>query len=661
MGWGTRKMAGLSQRLARGFVTPRHAPPLDSGRPHLSPALGAIAVLLLALGATVAQAAAPALGLRLVASGLNEPLGITHAGDRSGRLFVVEKAGRVRIVRNGIVAAQPFLDISARVGTSGERGLLGLVFHPRYATNGRFFVFYAARADGALTVSALRVSASDPDRADAASEQVLLTVPHPGADNDNGGHLAFGPDGFLYIGTGDGGGGGDPGNNAQNLGSRLGKLLRIDIDAPSGYAIPATNPFAGSAAPEIWAYGLRNPWRFTFDRATGDLYIGDVGQNRFEEVDFQPGGAAGGRNYGWRVLEGVACFSPETGCSLPGHVPPVLTYGRDQGQSITGGYVYRGLRSRALQGWYVYGDFASNRVWAARREGATWVNELAIPAPNVLNGISTFGEDEAGELYVASIGSGRIYAIDGPATGRLEAGVATGLWWNPAESGQGVQFTQRGDAIFATLYTYGADGNPKWYVASNCARVADAAPLRCRGAMEEASGPRFFGAAFDPSAVRFSTVGAIDVTFHDAGHATMTFNVGAVARTVELQRQVFRAPVAPEADLTDLYNNVDEPGWGLSVSHQGDLMFLTWYVYDDAGRPVWYVASSCGVNLEGGTCTGALFRVTGPPLAATFDASRVVATPVGSVVLAWLGPDFVSLEWTIGGVAGSKRLARQRF
>ncbi len=632
-------MAGLSQRHANAWA----------------------ATLALALMVTLAHAAAPPVGLRLVASGFAQPLALTHAGDGSGRLFVVEKGGRIRIVRNGVVAPGAFLEIADRIGTSGERGLLGLAFHPRYSTNRRFFVFYT-RPDGALTVSQFMASVADPDRADAATEQVLLAIPHPGADNHNRGHLAFGPEGYLYIGTGDGGGGGDPGNNAQNLASRLGKVLRIDVDSGSPYAVPATNPFAGSAAPEIWSYGLRNPWRYSFDRATGDLFIDDVGQSRFEEVYFQPREAPGGLNYGWRFLEGNACFNPGANCSLANHTPPVLTYGREQGQSVTGGYVYRGLRSRALQGWYVYGDFSSNRVWAARREGGSWVNEMVIAPGSGLEGISSFGEDEAGELYVASIGNGRVYALDAPATGRLEAGVVTGLWWNPAESGWGVQFTQRGETIFATLYTYGPDGNPKWYIGSNCARVAGSAPLRCTGPMEEAGGPRFFGVPFDAAALRVSPVGTLDLTFHDSGRATMTFSVGAVARTVALQRQVFRSPpLAPEADLTDLYYNAEEPGWGLAVSHQGGLMFLTWYVYDDAGRPVWYVASSCAVNLEGGTCTGPLYRVTGPALGPTFDPSRVQAALVGQVDLGWLGPDFVQLSWTINGVPGTRRLARQLF
>jgi glucose/arabinose dehydrogenase len=645
MGKEVRKMRGLSQR--------------DNARAGTCPGrLGLLAALVLA--AAVAQAAPPPVSLRLVAGGFEQPLGITHAGDDSGRLFVVEKTGRVRILRGGTIAPQPFLDVSGRISASGERGLLGLAFHPRYATNRRFFVFYT-RPDGTLTISAFLASAADPDRADPSSEQVLVTIPH-GATNHNGGQLAFGADGYLYIAVGDGGGVGDANNGAQNLGLMLGKILRIDVDAPTGYRIPPGNPFAGGAVPEIWAYGLRNPWRFSFDRATGDTWIGDVGQDRFEEVNYSPFENGGGQNYGWRQFEGTQCFNPPSGCAVANYTPPVVTYSRTQGSSITGGYVYRGLRSRSLQGYYLYGDFETNRVWAARREPLAFTNAEVLAPGQGLQGIASFGEDQAGEVYLASLPDGRIYALEAPATARLEPGVVSGLWWNPSESGWGVQFTHRGDAIFATLYHYGADGSPMWYVASNCARVASSAPLRCRGNVEQATGPRFFGVPFDSGAVRITVAGTMDVTFHDAERATLAYAIAGTTRTVELRRQVFRSrAIAQPEDMTDLYNNASEPGWGLTVSHQGQVMFLTWYVYDDAGRPTWYVASNCAVNPEGGTCTGQLHRVTGPPLAGDFDASRVQVTLVGSVGLAWLGPDFVNLSWTIGGVPGEKRLARQAF
>ncbi len=373
----------------------------------------------------------PPVSLRLVASGLASPTEIANAGDGSDRLFLVEKGGTIRILNNGGILATPFLSIASLVSTSSERGLLGLAFDPKFKTNRRFFVYYSRASDGAEQLSSFLVSAGDPNVADAASESPILTIPHPGFDNHNGGKLAFGPDGYLYIGVGDGGSGNDPPNNAQTLSVLLGKLLRIDVSGASGYTVPASNPFVGvgGTLPEIWAYGLRNPWRFSFDRRAGDLYIGDVGQGATEEVDFQPAGIAGGRNYGWRVFEGTGCNIPATGCSLPNHTPPVLQYHHDAsgGIAITGGYVYRGRKSSALDGFYVYGDYGSNRIWAAVRSasGSAWGNFVIVEPPGVLNGISTFGEDEAGNLYVASINDGNIYAIDAP---------------GPAAPGQGSQF-----------------------------------------------------------------------------------------------------------------------------------------------------------------------------------------------------------------------------
>jgi hypothetical protein len=233
-------------------------------------------------------------------------------------------------------------------------------------------------------VSEFLASPADANLADPATERIVMTIPHPGQANHNGGHMAFGPDGYLYIGTGDGGGAGDPPNNAQNLASLLGKLLRIDINAASGYLVPPTNPFVGQpgVAPEIWAWGLRNPWKFSFDRATGDLLIGDVGQNAWEEIDLAPANDPGGRNYGWRVFEGTHCFNPPVGCALPGHAGPVIEYGHDPqgGASVTGGYRYRDKKSRALRGFYIYGDFISSRVWAAELNGI-WSPSVLIEPP----------------------------------------------------------------------------------------------------------------------------------------------------------------------------------------------------------------------------------------------------------------------------------------
>ena len=288
---------------------------------HRVPALiGSAALLLAAL--SYPALAADAIELELLAGGLDRPLGLIDAGDGSGRLFIVEQVGSIRIHDNGEVLSTPFLDLSSRVSCCNERGLLGLAFHPDYAQNDFFFVNYTD-ASGRTVVSRFSVS-GDPNRADAGSEVEVLSFDQP-FSNHNGGHLAFGPDGYLYIATGDGGSGGDPQNNGQQLDTLLGKILRVDVDGLP-LAIPPDNPFVGdtTARDEIWAYGLRNPWRFSFDRRTGDLFIADVGQDRREEIDLQPSGSPGGQNYGWRRMEGSICFQPASGCTDGSLVLPIL-------------------------------------------------------------------------------------------------------------------------------------------------------------------------------------------------------------------------------------------------------------------------------------------------------------------------------------------------
>lgn len=344
-------------------------------------------------------------------AGFTQPVHVTHAGDGSGRLFVVEQAGRIWVVRDGQRVEPAFLDLTDRVGSNGnEQGLLSLAFHPAFATNGRLFVNYTDR-DGTTVVAGYLIDPSNPDRADPSQATPILTIAQPAA-NHNGGLLTFGPDGMLYIGTGDGGGGGDPWNNAQNLDSLLGKLLRIDVDSATPYAIPADNPFReqAGAQPEIWAYGLRNPWRFSFDRATGALYIADVGQNTLEEVHFQPTTSQGGENYGWRLMEGTACYEPQN-CDPTGLELPVVVYGRDEatgGCSITGGFVYRGRAYPQLVGTYLYSDFCTGNVWALRAEAGAWQNALVGRVPLRP---SSFGEDEAGELFIADRDGGGIYRL----------------------------------------------------------------------------------------------------------------------------------------------------------------------------------------------------------------------------------------------------------
>ncbi len=356
------------------------------------------------LGGLAAQAA-PAVAFQPFVGGLAQVTSLTHAADGSGRLYAAQQDGRVRVIENGRVRDAPFLDLQALTRSGGERGLLGLAFDPAYRTNRRVYVHYTDQ--GGNTVLARYTAVPDFSRADPGSARVLFTAKQP-YGNHNGGQLAFGPDGFLYLGLGDGGSAGDPQNNAQNLASPLGKLLRFDVSGDA--ARPAAgNPFADrpGASPHIWAYGLRNPWRFSFDRQSGDLVIADVGQNAFEEVDVQPRASRGGENYGWRVREGRVCY--EQNCGAQGFVGPVLVYGRSEGQSITGGYVYRGQAIPALKGHYVFADFASGSVWAAPTEGRSWNKSVLGRVSNP----STFGEDEAGEIYVAEYGSGRILKLAG--------------------------------------------------------------------------------------------------------------------------------------------------------------------------------------------------------------------------------------------------------
>ena len=343
-----------------------------------------------------------------VASNLDQPIGIFNAGDGSNRLFIIEQTGKIRILEDGVLQTAPFLDITDRVGSDdSERGLLGLAFHPNYAQNGDFYINYTDK-DGNTVIARYSVSKNDPNQADQDSEKRLLHIQQP-FPNHNGGAMAFGPDGFLYLGLGDGGLGGDPRGNGQSLNTLLGKILRIDVDQGQSYAIPADNPFAnGGGKPEIWAYGLRNPWRFSFDRLTGDLYIGDVGQDLWEEIDFLPAGSPGGANFGWSYFEGLHPYGerkPPSGLVV---VNPIAEYNHDLGCSVTGGFVYRGQALPEWQGIYLYGDYCSGRVWGLHRttQGEWQTSQLF----DNLGPITSFGEDEAGEVYLA-VHFGNIYRL----------------------------------------------------------------------------------------------------------------------------------------------------------------------------------------------------------------------------------------------------------
>lgn len=356
--------------------------------------------------------AQPNLQLSLLAKNFGGVMSIKHAGDQ--RLFVVEQAGVIKILnKNGTLNATPFLNISTKVRNSGEQGLLGLAFHPNYKQNGYFFINYINQ-DQNTVVARYQVSATDSSLANPLSEVVLFTITQP-YSNHNGGDLQFGPDGYLYISSGDGGSGGDPQNNSQNLTNLLGKILRIDVNNTSeglNYAIPSGNPFAdgpGGNADEIWSYGLRNPWRFSFDKLTSDMWIGDVGQNAYEEINFEPANQTGGINYGWRCYEGTHPYNT-TNCNNS-YTPPVFEYAHDQGCSITGGYVYRGTNYTELVGRYLYVDFCTGKLWSLKKVGANWVNELVYQ--NSSRNFTTFGEDVAGELYIGTI-NGEIYKICEP-------------------------------------------------------------------------------------------------------------------------------------------------------------------------------------------------------------------------------------------------------
>lgn len=352
-----------------------------------------------------------ALAVEQVAAGFANPTAVTNAGDGSGRLFVVGREGTIRIVNpGGDVAATPFLDITAKVHTGGlERGLLGLAFHPDYEDNGRFFVAYTSLPEGADTIAEYRVS-GQPAVADPASERILISVPDPAA-NHNGGGLAFGPDGYLYISMGDGGGQNDQYGNGQNRNTLLGKLLRIDVDgspaAGRSYAIPPTNPFATSGgAPEIWAYGLRNPWRFSFDREWGDVFIGDVGGGAWEEINRQPADGPGGLNYGWPIMEGRHCRTGS--CTISGFVQPIAEYDHNSGCSVIGGYVYRGTDQPDLDGVYVFGDWCSGFLFTLQVDEGTITPKVVLRSGMQ---VSSFGEDEAGEIYLVDFADGGLYHV----------------------------------------------------------------------------------------------------------------------------------------------------------------------------------------------------------------------------------------------------------
>jgi hypothetical protein len=370
----------------------------------------------------VAPVSAQKIQSELFASGFSRPVALTAPDGDQERVFVCEQyTGRIEIVKNGTVLSTAFLDLSS-LSQGSEQGLLGLAFHPDYDQNGYFFVNYT-NSSGNTRVVRYKVSSTNPDVADSGSATTILSVSQP-FSNHNGGNLAFGPDGYLYIGLGDGGSGGDPYGNGQKGTTMLGKILRIDIDSGNPYAIPPTNPFVGNSSflDEIWAYGMRNPWRFSFDRLTGDLWIGDVGQNAWEEIDFQPASSAGGENYGWRCREGNHNYNT-SGCSGP-YTDPLYEYrqssssGNPWGYCVTGGFCYGGSDLLGIQGTYFFADYSRNWIWSFRRDASGAVaelqnrsTELDPPGSASIRSICSFGEDGRGELYVLDLSGGEVFKI----------------------------------------------------------------------------------------------------------------------------------------------------------------------------------------------------------------------------------------------------------
>jgi glucose/arabinose dehydrogenase len=352
-----------------------------------------------------------AVSTQVIVSGLNSPLDLEQAGDNSGRLFVVEQGGTIRIIQNGSVLSSPFLDISTKVIDQDEMGLLGVTFHPSFATNGKFYVNYVRNNAGQLqsVISEFLVSTTNPNQADPASERILLTVDQvSNFSNHKAGQLAFGADGFLYFGLGDGGSGGDPFGHGQNTQILLGKLMRIDVNSTSPgkqYAIPPDNPFvAGGGLPEIYAFGFRNPWRFSFDRPSGRLFMADVGQDSFEEIDIvQKGG-----NYGWNTMEADHCFNPPTNCNQTGLSLPIIEIAHPEAEAVIGGFVYHGTALSGMQGMYIFGDL-NGKIWSLTEAPANTFTRSQIATEGFA--ISSFGQDSAGELYVVDISGGRVLKI----------------------------------------------------------------------------------------------------------------------------------------------------------------------------------------------------------------------------------------------------------
>ena len=373
------------------------------------------AVLLLAAGCgddAGNHTQTPSLALQPFVSGLNSPLGLEQPNDGTNRLFVVEQGGTIMIIQNGAVLPAAFLDINSKVTVGGEMGLLGVTFHPSFSTNGKLYVNYDRTVSGQIqsVIAEYTASPANANQVNVATERILLTVDQVGNfNNHKAGQLAFGPDGFLYFGLGDGGSGGDPFGHGQNTNTLLGKLMRIDVNSTDlglQYHIPPDNPFAGGGGlPEIWAFGLRNPWRFSFDRSGGRLFLADVGQDRFEEVDI----ITKSGNYGWNIMEGLHCFNPPSGCNMAGLILPIAEYSHSEGNAVIGGFVYRGSAVPALKGLYVFGDLGTGKIWTLQETSPNMFTRTLVATTGKT--ISSFGQDQAGELYLVDYGAGNVFRL----------------------------------------------------------------------------------------------------------------------------------------------------------------------------------------------------------------------------------------------------------
>ncbi len=499
--------------------------------------------VLLILFLTLISTQVTALDIKFTkVSNLGGVVDIRNAGDGSNRLFLVGQSGTVRIVKNGVTLDEAFLNIGERISSGGERGLLSLAFAPDYAQSGYFYVWYT---DSSSDTRLSRFSVTgDADIADPDSEKLILSIAQP-QTNHNGGRLLFGPDGYLYLSTGDGGGANDPLGNGQNMGTLLGKILRLDVDpSHQTYAIPADNPFVGENGilDEIWASGLRNPWKMSFDSDSGGLYIADVGQSNFEEVNFQAANSTGGENYGWNTMEGSQCF--QGGCDTFGLTLPVAEYSHGAGCSITGGEVYRGSSYPELNGSYLYGDYCSGTIWGLSHNGVDWQNTELVQSGF---SITSFGQGEDGSVYVSAQGDGIYLISDGDVVPEeKEITINSGLndaWYNPDTDGQGFFITVFPDLGYVSLawFTYDSElpsegdtanlGDPghRWLTA-----LGDIDGNKSVMGISIAS-----GGIFDtPTDIERIGDGTIILTFSDCSSGTVEYDIPSIGQqgTVPIQR-----------------------------------------------------------------------------------------------------------------------------